>query len=551
MDIGGVGYCDIQGNFQFHRNLIEGLQIYNGSILFGVFHPRPKNADDESENIKFHFTISPIPYHLWPKTARFILRLKHNNKKELDGQTIGIKRISEFFAREDNKVSIIYSFSNRSAHRYSTWDLHVSFDKINAADICEEGYEQRGSYYKKVKELATKLEADIRREFADILFTDEDDVDLAKAVTMKVNTSCHYFYYESERLQKEFPSLATIYKSFTLRYSNGNFRPSDNGKINELIHLLQPDLQDFQLPSICFAEADSNYLNLRIIIIPQEYKHRFYKVSVFHERLKDDINNNVTSRGLLSYITNIFPENEFKIWKSSTLIFECRDNADSVYGNGKLSLFIEVKKEINEKESDYYQKLISEKLEKLNDRKLKPDHLKHIRIKGNCEKVFPDLIDRYFVLNRKYLEQKKIDVFISYSQGDSSKAKILYEVLTKMKCNVFMDKERTLAGDVFNKNIKNALKNSRELWLLISQKSLKSIWVTTEWGYAWVQDLHIVPILIGVKYDKLPKKIDIRISEKICIEWPDDPKEELKKHALEILERRFRSMVDKKQDYNY
>ena len=41
MIIGGIGYCGIQGEFQFHRNLVEGLQIYNGSLLFGVYHPRP------------------------------------------------------------------------------------------------------------------------------------------------------------------------------------------------------------------------------------------------------------------------------------------------------------------------------------------------------------------------------------------------------------------------------------------------------------------------------------------------------------------------------
>lgn len=105
MVIGGIGYCDIQGNFQFHSNILEGLQIYNGSLLFGVYHPRSKNSS-ENDRIKYHFMLSPIPYQVWPKTARFVIRLKHDFA--VDGQTEGIQLISEFLTFRESCYNLFF-----------------------------------------------------------------------------------------------------------------------------------------------------------------------------------------------------------------------------------------------------------------------------------------------------------------------------------------------------------------------------------------------------------------------------------------------------------
>ncbi len=530
MVISGIGYCDIQGNFQFHKNLLEGLQIYNGSLLFGVYHPRSKYAT-EGDQIRYHFMISPIPYHVWPRTARYTLLLKQDDA--VDGQTVGIQMISKYL--HDNGVAIIYSFSNRSAHRYSTWDIHVCFDKIHGKDLLNvdlrDDYDESQSCYRKVLSLAIHFESQLKDQFSDILFSDDDDIDLKSCITRRVNTACHYFYHESEKLQKEFPDKAVAYKFFVLRYNNGNFKPNEGGIINEQIHALEPEKKGFQLPSICFAEADSHYMNLMIIIIPSSFKHQFFKLSVFHERISSNPDMNNSSKGLLHYITNSLSEENYKIWKSSTLIFEHRIKENDSYCNGKLSLFIEAKNKFSESQADNHRDNLEYLLKSLEENENKPEDLKHIRLVSRCEKVYPDLIERYFKTNRKSIKKKQFDVFISYSHMDVKYANTLYKLLKEEGCNVFMDRERNEAGEILSKKIEEGLNSSRELCLLLSKKSLKSNWVTTEWGAAWIQKKLIVPLLIDLKFKDLPK-IDKRISEKISIEWPADFNDLRKGYAM-------------------
>ncbi len=559
MVIGGIGYCDIQGNFQFHKNLIEGLQIFNGSLLYGVYHPRPKKS--ASDRIKYHFMLSPIPYQVWPRTARFIFRLRHETNEEgipIDGQTEGIQLISDFLHKQN--VAIIYSFSNRSAHRYSTWDIHVCFDDIKNEDLIND-YDDTKSCYSSVFNRANVIAELIRKKFSLLLFTDEEDIDLTKALVTRVNTSCHYFYYESEKFQIDFPEKKRAYEHFTLRYNNGSFRPNRSGIINEVIHTLEKDNNDFQLQSICFAESDSHYLNLRIIIIPNNLKHKFFKLSIFHERLSDNPSMNNTSKGLLHYITNSLPIKDYKIWKSSTQIFEHRVSGDDSYCNGKLSLFIEAKNDFTDKQANFHKENLETHLQSLNNDYDKPDDLKHIRIKGRCEKVFPDLIKRYFKIENpelttkpKKFEVKRIlthDVFISYSKANEQYAKDLKELLEQKKfgIKVFLDDARLVGGAELSEHIHEGLVHSREFCLLISNESLESKWVTTEWGAAWALGMYTVPILIGIKYDDLPFKIDSRVTRKKCLDWPSNIRQ-LESYAKQILSRRFESMLYN-DDYDY
>lgn len=545
MVIGGFGYCDYEGNLQFHRNVLEGIQIYNGSLLFGVYHPRSK-YDDQSDRIKYHFMISPIPYHLWPKTARFIIRLK---QEKTFGQTTGIKEISNFLKSEEINVSLIYSFSNRSAHRYSTWDIHVSFDNFSLEDL-KDDYDVTRSCYSKILLAAEDLEIKLKERFSQYLFTDKDDLDLKNSIIRRVNTSCHYFYYDTERLSSSGnENSKLIYKHFTLRYNNGNFIPTEKGKINELISLLQPNKVDFELPTICFSETDSHYLNIRIIIIPKKLRHKFFKVSVFHERLKSDIINNPTSRGLLNFIIGNMQEWGFKIWKTSTLLFECRSDS---YGNGKLSLFIEDKENFGEDVSTSKKNWLTTKLEELDNFDEKPENIKHIRLKSRVEKVFPDVVSRYFERNRKSLaeREKQYDLFISYSHFDSEYAEILCEILKEEKCKYFIDKEGTIPGDILSNKIEDGLKHSREFCILLSDESVKSGWVFTEWGAASILEKTIVPILLPTFDREKHKGLDVRLQALNYIKWPANPREALRKYARQIIERRFDSLLEN-DNYHY
>jgi TIR domain-containing protein len=70
-----------------------------------------------------------------------------------------------------------------------------------------------------------------------------------------------------------------------------------------------------------------------------------------------------------------------------------------------------------------------------------------------------------------------------------------------------MDERDIQAGDPWNEILRAALVGSRELALLASPESLKSEWVTTEWGAAWVLQRRIVPILFRCDVASLPQRL--------------------------------------------
>lgn len=615
MVIGGIGYCDIQNNFRFHRNVIEGLQIYNGSILYGVFYPWSKDSKKMVDSIRYHFMLTPIPDKVWPRAARLIIKLSHENILDenndvigtTDGQTQGIQEISKFLA--EHGVAIIYSFSNRSGHRYSTWDIHVCFDKIFKAQFnydnlikeyqatgdkifespsfaedvelieltnqdIENSFDTTESYYKETFILSKWVSYLIKKKFGPnkanngkgLIWSDPDDVDLRLPIVTRVNTSCHYFHFISkQRRDSEMDiSKKKAYEVFTVRYNNGWFRPDEIGIINVLIKTLQPEIKEFQLPSICFAEADSHYLNLRLIIIPNELKHRFFKVSIFHERISDGgVHKNNTSRGLLSLVTKQFSKEQYKIWKSSILLFEDRKIGDDTYCNGKLSLFIQSQIEFDEKDVNNQLKMINDKLASLNNIH-KSEDLKHIRLIGRCEKVFPDILRRYFDIplygesvseNHDYpIFKRKLtkDVFISYSTGDLATARNLKDILEEQGCCVYFADTATNTGNILSDEIQNGMYASREFCVLFTPQSIKSNWVTTEWGAAWALKLFpYTPILAnGVTFEKISKKFGDRISKHKCITWPSGNNSEVIKYAKKVYMNRFESLLYY-DDYEY
>jgi len=54
------------------------------------------------------------------------------------------------------------------------------------------------------------------------------------------------------------------------------------------------------------------------------------------------------------------------------------------------------------------------------------------------------------------------------------------------------------------------LLRSEEVWLLATPESLRSEWVTTEWGVAWALGKNIVPILLGCTLNALPLRLQVR-----------------------------------------
>jgi len=99
------------------------------------------------------------------------------------------------------------------------------------------------------------------------------------------------------------------------------------------------------------------------------------------------------------------------------------------------------------------------------------------------------------------------EVFLSYSDRDNDTAAMIHRKVISAGGRIFMAPKEISAGDDFADAIRNALFNSRELWLLVSPQSAKSEWVITEWGAAWVLKKKIVPILYRCDHTALPQRL--------------------------------------------
>lgn len=104
---------------------------------------------------------------------------------------------------------------------------------------------------------------------------------------------------------------------------------------------------------------------------------------------------------------------------------------------------------------------------------------------------------------KKYL----FDVFLSYSTADSEEARMVHDKLKTAGFSIFMAPKILKPGDDFAEEIKNSLIGAKELWLLVSPTSIKSEWVISEWGAAWVLSKKIIPILHRCPPENLPDRL--------------------------------------------
>lgn len=499
MRISSICYINSKGAIQLHKNAVEGLSIFDNSILFGVFYPRSKN--ENKSVFKEDFMISPIPYHLWFKTARLIIKL--------EVQSIGIKKISNFL--NEQNISILHSTSNRSGHRYSVWDLHISYDEL---EYDENDFDKSKSYFKAVYEKTKIIKELIINKFKNeknVLFRDQDNYHLTEYITTRVNTALHYFYYQTEinKADKDIAENKVMFSEFTLRYNSGVITTNSGKKISNIINLSKPNEKKRLFPTIAFIEGESHFLNFRLRIMSRERIDNFFKLTVFHERNDDNCK---TTKGLLEYIVNSFDSN-LKIWKFYNQIIECRDT----FGSGKLNFIIETKNQNTN--------VIRKDLESLitNLDRNKPNHLSHINFWANTTPIYPNYIKHHFRKQRESLKNKENDVFISYSTLDYSYASKIAKRLETYGLNVYIAKKELRTGVQFNEKIRIALLNSREICLLYSGNSKKSEYVNTEWGAAWFMGKTIVPILLNCG-EKEIEELDNRIKGLQYFSYNNDEK---------------------------
>lgn len=119
-------------------------------------------------------------------------------------------------------------------------------------------------------------------------------------------------------------------------------------------------------------------------------------------------------------------------------------------------------------------------------------------------------------------EDKKVanyDVFLSYATAEREEASQIRQAITEAGRKVFMARKDVNPGDDFAETIREALRSSKELWLLVSPTSIKSEWVISEWGAAWVLRKNTVPILYRCDTKDLPD----RLRRLQCIDFNEYP----------------------------
>ena len=128
------------------------------------------------------FVLSPIPFDLWPRTARLTVRTKHRPG--------AFRRVTEFL--KQSNVTILVSEGSRSAHRYDTWTMIVALERrviknasspnsdIGKYSVNQKGY---GGAAKKFQNLEKKLHESLSGE--GLLHEEPEDVKLAVPVQIE------------------------------------------------------------------------------------------------------------------------------------------------------------------------------------------------------------------------------------------------------------------------------------------------------------------------------------------------------------------------------
>jgi len=107
------------------------------------------------------------------------------------------------------------------------------------------------------------------------------------------------------------------------------------------------------------------------------------------------------------------------------------------------------------------------------------------------------------------------DIFISYSHKDEELAKELRQLLEGKGLKCFMSSMDIRSGDPWAETIRDALKGSQELLLVITPDSIDSKWVLCEGGAGWALGKCMVPALLKVEPDSLPEPIKRHQAKKI------------------------------------
>ena len=99
------------------------------------------------------------------------------------------------------------------------------------------------------------------------------------------------------------------------------------------------------------------------------------------------------------------------------------------------------------------------------------------------------------------------DLFISFSSANKQEANQVADQVKELGLRCFLSEKQLEYGDIWDEEIRRALLSSREICVLATKAAVRSEWVTTEWGAAWVLEKRITPVLVDLQPSELPDRL--------------------------------------------
>lgn len=106
-------------------------------------------------------------------------------------------------------------------------------------------------------------------------------------------------------------------------------------------------------------------------------------------------------------------------------------------------------------------------------------------------------------------------VFISHSSKDKWAAKRISEEIESLEIETFLDEKDISTGQSIDQSIKSNINDCDDFLILLTPASIKSEWVLIELGGALALGKNIVPVLLYVGANEIPKIISLRLARDI------------------------------------
>ncbi|MGD1916218.1 MAG: toll/interleukin-1 receptor domain-containing protein, partial [Phycisphaerales bacterium] len=394
---------------------------------------------------------------------------------------------------ESKGVSIVQAESTRSGYRYETWSFYLVFEDIDTLT-----FDNKRSVYIETHNKLSDLCNAIELECGPALFVEPNDIDLSSAVHPSYNTALAYFHNQVQEAHSSAGDDTWIREPFSMQCKGPGLLESTPGRsdLKFVVDFLQRRHRVSLDPAVVFAGFHTHYLNMRIALIPQQDLQQFQEIVVDYTR----IGQSDSCTGLIAHITSHF-KSHFNAWSFHSRSFDNEIGHES----GRLVFVVMVQNTgslgIGSNQDPHRE--VEKALEPLTG------VWEEYQIEANVRHITTSRVQRK--LSKARLDRGRFDVFLSHCQKDRDVANRIRLELRSAGLSCYLADEAIAYGDLFNDDILEALKDSRELCVLFTKESMESEWVKTEWGAAWALNKVITPVLHGgTKIADLPPRLQSR-----------------------------------------